>query len=198
MTDEAGAIVDYNATAASIHGFAANEVIGLRVWDVATNTMPKAQRDGGAAERTRAALFEAVRSAKPVFSDPFGADFERRDGTRRQANRAKSEFLARMSHHIRTPMNAILGMAELLAEGELSPPAHVRRDICSAGEELGRIIDDVLDLSKVEAGAKSIDARPFDVRDVTDRVGDLFSAGRPPGPALVGRGRRLGPAVAAR
>ena len=218
VTDEAGAIVDYNAAAATMHGFAANEVIGQPVWEVALKTMPKAQREGGAAERTRAALVEAVRAGTPVFSGPFGAEIERSDGTRRQveevifpiegakgfvlagilrdvtddrmharelerarddaqqANRAKSEFLARMSHDIRTPMNAILGMAELLAEGELSPTQRTYVEIfAAAGEELLRIIDDVLDLSKVESGAMSIDRRPFDVRDVTDRVGELFA-----------------------
>jgi len=73
------------------------------------------------------------------------------------ASKAKSDFLARMSHEIRTPMNAITGMAELLLRGELSNEArsHVR-DIKQAGSNLVSLINDILDLSKIEAGKMEI------------------------------------------
>jgi signal transduction histidine kinase/CheY-like chemotaxis protein/HPt (histidine-containing phosphotransfer) domain-containing protein len=73
------------------------------------------------------------------------------------ASRAKSDFLARMSHEIRTPMNAITGMAELLLRGELSSEARgYAQDIKQAGNNLVSIINDILDLSKIEAGKLEI------------------------------------------
>jgi signal transduction histidine kinase/CheY-like chemotaxis protein/HPt (histidine-containing phosphotransfer) domain-containing protein len=73
------------------------------------------------------------------------------------ASRAKSDFLAKMSHEIRTPMNAITGMAELLLRGELSDEARsYARDIKQAGNNLVSIINDILDLSKIEAGKLEI------------------------------------------
>jgi len=73
------------------------------------------------------------------------------------ASRAKSDFLAKMSHEIRTPMNAITGMAELLLRGELSNEARgYACDIKQAGNNLVSIINDILDLSKIEAGKLEI------------------------------------------
>jgi signal transduction histidine kinase/CheY-like chemotaxis protein/HPt (histidine-containing phosphotransfer) domain-containing protein len=73
------------------------------------------------------------------------------------ASKAKSDFLARMSHEIRTPMNAITGMAELLLRGELSNEARsYARDIKQAGNNLVSLINDILDLSKIEAGKLEI------------------------------------------
>jgi signal transduction histidine kinase/CheY-like chemotaxis protein/HPt (histidine-containing phosphotransfer) domain-containing protein len=73
------------------------------------------------------------------------------------ASRAKSDFLAKMSHEIRTPMNAITGMAELLLRGELSSKARgYAQDIKQAGNNLVSIINDILDLSKIEAGKLEI------------------------------------------
>jgi signal transduction histidine kinase/CheY-like chemotaxis protein/HPt (histidine-containing phosphotransfer) domain-containing protein len=73
------------------------------------------------------------------------------------ASKAKSDFLAKMSHEIRTPMNAITGMAELLLRGELSNEAQgYARDIKQAGNNLVSLINDILDLSKIEAGKLEI------------------------------------------
>jgi len=73
------------------------------------------------------------------------------------ASRAKSDFLAKMSHEIRTPMNAIIGMAELLLRREISGEARsYAQDIKQAGNNLVSIINDILDLSKIEAGKLEI------------------------------------------
>jgi PAS domain S-box-containing protein len=79
-----------------------------------------------------------------------------------EANRLKSEFLANMSHELRTPLNAIIGFAELLHDGQVDPesPQHKEflGDILTSGRHLLQLINDVLDLAKVEAG--KLDFRP--------------------------------------
>jgi PAS domain S-box-containing protein len=90
------------------------------------------------------------------------------------ASAAKSEFLSSMSHELRTPLNAILGFAQLLerdrkqplSERQLERLGHVMR----GGEHLLRLIDDVLDLSRIEAGRISVSAEPVDVADVLAEV----------------------------
>ena len=81
-----------------------------------------------------------------------------------EANQAKSGFLAHMSHEIRTPMNGVLGMAQILAREGLTPDQHKMIDsILAAGRSLLGIINDILDLSKIEAGQLQLEPRPFDL-----------------------------------
>ncbi len=78
------------------------------------------------------------------------------------ANRAKSDFLATMSHEIRTPMNGVLGFTELLQHSELSVEQHdFVTSIRSSAESLLRVINDVLDFSKIESGHMEVEASPF-------------------------------------
>jgi signal transduction histidine kinase/CheY-like chemotaxis protein/HPt (histidine-containing phosphotransfer) domain-containing protein len=84
-----------------------------------------------------------------------------------EANRAKSEFLAKMSHEIRTPLNAVIGMADVLASGDLT--SHQRRCVEVSqrnGIALLNLINDILDLSKVESGKVELESIGFDLRDV--------------------------------
>lgn len=91
------------------------------------------------------------------------------------ANRAKSEFLATMSHEIRTPLNGVLGMADLLSRTPLtSEQAHYTEVIRSSGDNLLAIINDVLDVSKIEAGQMIIDATEFDLAQITASVADVY------------------------
>jgi PAS domain S-box-containing protein len=90
------------------------------------------------------------------------------------ASAAKSEFLSSMSHELRTPLNAILGFAQLLQRDKREPLStrHTERveQILKGGEHLLRLIDDILDLSRIEAGGVSISAEPVDVHEVLDEV----------------------------
>ncbi|HID82401.1 MAG TPA: response regulator, partial [Thiotrichales bacterium] len=93
-----------------------------------------------------------------------------------QASRAKSEFLATMSHEIRTPMNGVLGMAELLLNTPLTERQNrFAKTVHQSGNTLLNIINDILDFSKIEAGKLEIESITFDLREVTEDVGMLFS-----------------------
>jgi signal transduction histidine kinase/DNA-binding response OmpR family regulator len=94
------------------------------------------------------------------------------------AAKAKSEFLAAMSHEVRTPINGVLGMTELLQHTELSPRQRRFADAArSSGESLLSIINDILDFSKIEAGKLELEEIPFDLRSLMDDLVHLLAEG---------------------
>src|SRR5205807_6214860 len=92
------------------------------------------------------------------------------------ANRAKSQFLATMSHEIRTPMNGVVGTANLLATTPLNDrQTQLVHNLVGSGQALLGIINDILDLSKIEAGHFELAEVDFDPRELIAEITDLFS-----------------------
>jgi PAS domain S-box-containing protein len=92
-----------------------------------------------------------------------------------KANQAKSEFISHMSHELRTPLNAVIGLADLLLEVEAmrADPARVVEyltDIRSSGTHLLSLVNDILDVSVVESGRRSLQAETFDAREVIESM----------------------------
>ncbi|HEY3256591.1 MAG TPA: PAS domain S-box protein [Polyangiaceae bacterium] len=102
------------------------------------------------------------------------ADLVQARASAESANSAKSEFLSSMSHELRTPLNAILGFAQLLQRDRKSPLNERQLEkldhVLKGGEHLLRLIDDILDLSRVETGRVSVSAEPVGVGDVLSEV----------------------------
>ena len=93
------------------------------------------------------------------------------------ANIAKSQFLANMSHEIRTPLNGVLAMAEVMERGDLSDLQRERLSVVrQSGEQLLSVLNDVLDLSKIEAGKLELAEEDFEVEKVAQAVRDGFAA----------------------
>jgi PAS domain S-box-containing protein len=95
-----------------------------------------------------------------------------------EANRLKSEFLANMSHELRTPLNAIIGFTELLHDGKAGPVSSTQReylgDVLTSSRHLLQLINDVLDLSKVEAGKMDVRPEAVDLEQLVGEVRDIL------------------------
>ena len=115
--------------------------------------------------------FRDVTERKRAEAEILNAKFEAE-----QANAAKSSFLAMMSHELRTPLNAILGMTELSLGTKLTPEQQeFLRTIQTNSENLLRLIDDVLDLSKIEANRMDLELIPFSPRELVDEVAESLN-----------------------
>jgi nitrogen-specific signal transduction histidine kinase/CheY-like chemotaxis protein len=114
------------------------------------------------------------------------ADLERQYQAVQEANRLKSEFLANMSHELRTPLNGIIGFAELMHDGKVGPVSAEHQeflgDILTSARHLLQLINDVLDLAKIESGKMEFRPEPVDtgavVREVCDTLRTLAAQKR--------------------
>lgn len=94
-----------------------------------------------------------------------------------EANQSKTTFLSRMSHEIRTPMNGIIGMLTL-AEGKLekdNPAMQYLEKVDELSDHLLSLINDILDMSRIEAGRVQLESKPFSLRQLADRLYDMFA-----------------------
>jgi signal transduction histidine kinase len=129
-----------------------------------------------AQDETEARVVERTRELETEISvrKNAQAELETARDLAEEANRAKSAFLANMSHELRTPLNAIIGYSEMLMEegherGDVWPDQDLER-IRGAGQHLLTLINDVLDISKIEAGRMDVTIEPLGVRDIIDDV----------------------------
>jgi signal transduction histidine kinase/AmiR/NasT family two-component response regulator len=113
------------------------------------------------------AILTALRSTQ--------AELQRQTAAAISANEAKSAFLAMMSHELRTPMNGVLGMTRALSQTELNQrQSDYVGMLLSSGEGLMTILNDILDISKIEAGKLTLETIPFELRKIGQEAHDLW------------------------
>ena len=121
----------------------------------------------------RAGLFEEVEAAR-AESQQRAQKLEEANVQLQELDRLKTEFLASMSHELRTPLNSIIGFSEVLIDGLLGAMNPEQREcvenIHSGGEHLLKLINDILDLSKIEAGRMTLEPTTFDVAELLAEV----------------------------
>jgi PAS domain S-box-containing protein len=205
VTDNNRRIIEFNRAAEEAFGYQSAEVLGQSIRllyveprtseEIFTATLKQGRHVQEVINRKKdGTLFHSLLSAS-VLRDGGGGiigvmgvsrditehkgaveELRRAKESAEAANQAKSEFLASMSHEIRTPMNAIIGMADLLWETRLNVEQQEYVGIFRrAGMSLLNLLNDILDLSKVEAGYVELERMDFDLWDVIDKTAEMMA-----------------------
>jgi PAS domain S-box-containing protein len=201
-TDPLGIITDMNQQMEVLTGFSRDELIGTPFKSYFTNPSHAEQGIKKVLENGKVTNYELIARNKngkntvvsynaTTFYDKEqrlqGVFAAARDVTERkqfeeslqEANRMKSEFLANMSHELRTPLNGIIGFSELLIDGKagklLKKQSEYLNDIHISGKHLLQLINDVLDLAKVESGKMEIFPEKFEIRKSIEEVTNVVS-----------------------
>jgi len=154
-----GKVTDYELTALSRAG---------KLTTVSYNASTFYDRD-----RKLQGVFAAARDV--TERNRLSVELENAKSVAEEASRTKSDFLSNMSHEIRTPMNTIIGMAYLALKTDLTPRQNdFLKKIHASGQYLLRIINDILDLSKIEAGKLTVEEIEFDLAKVLESVATMI------------------------
>ncbi|MDQ3295637.1 MAG: PAS domain-containing sensor histidine kinase [Myxococcota bacterium] len=197
-----GVILSWNQGVAETFGYSAAEAIGQKLDDlvIPEDRRAEAGRKMAAAIDGAATRFETTRRHKngsSVTVDVAMRLIRPPDGERylavsnknvterklleeklRETSRHKGEFLANMSHELRTPLNAIIGFTELMYSGNAGPIAPLHReylgDVLRSAKHLLRVVNDVLDLARVESGTLEYRPEPVEMGQLVDEVRDVL------------------------
>ncbi len=148
------------------------KLVAVRAAEEARVQMERAQAE---AERERVERARAEAERARAEAERARAEAERARAEAEAASEAKSEFLATMSHEMRTPLNGVVGAAELLAVKDLPHKERQLVDwLLASSRQLRSLIDNLLDLRKIEAGKMVIERSPFDLHALMNRLAALF------------------------
>jgi PAS domain S-box-containing protein len=195
-TDSRLAILSFNAAAERMFGYRADEVLGrevgllmpepFRTDVIGVGREVSGQRKNGSVFPLYSAVSEMEAGGEKRFiailRDISGqkeaeAKLIRAREEAEAANEAKSAFIANMSHEIRTPMNAIIGMTDLVLESSLQPEQQkLLKSVADSAKSLLAILNDVLDLSKLDSGKMELESVPFSLRQLLEEVESVFQA----------------------
>ncbi|MCD8570505.1 MAG: ATP-binding protein [Alphaproteobacteria bacterium] len=203
--DERGFVMSFNAGAEKMFGYQAGEVIGQNInmliphsqkdtdrsvpaqikSDLGTRQELTALRKNGDEFPVALSVATTNVSGLPIFISIIQDVSEQKmresllhqaKNQAEEASRAKSDFLANMSHEIRTPMNAVMGMSALLLDTPLNEEqTEWARAINASGSSLLNIINDIIDISKIEAGKLTLEKIDFDLFDILQEVANLYT-----------------------